>query len=63
MTAFLTIFCHSKIHTQTVSLKKLCLTLLYEKDAHKMLMKLTPGPQPTFSVKKISFPENFLQGS
>ena len=32
-----------KLHTQIVSSENLCKTLLYEKGAHKMLMKLTPA--------------------
>jgi len=34
-----------KLHTQIVSTQKLCKKLWYEKAAHKILVKLTPGGQ------------------
>ena len=41
--AFALISICQKLQTQTVSTEKLGKTLLFEKDAHKMLVKLTPA--------------------
>jgi len=41
-----------KIQRQTITREKLRKTLLYEKDTHKMLMKLTPAREqnPNFLI-------------
>ena len=44
---FLLIFFAKKLQTQTVSTEKLRKTLLYEKAAHKKLVKLAPGTMQT----------------
>jgi hypothetical protein len=51
-------FCAKKVHTLNLIIKKLLAKLSYEKAVRKMLVKLTPGVNPTklFFVKLRFFP-------